>query len=500
MSSNGGGGSNLLDMGLMIAAGVAAPELAPVLFEGGLAGSTALATAATGAALSGAAGAITGQNVARSAGIGALGGALSGALAPASGGIDSLGAVSDVTPVTEGAPIASETGDIATNTSGEMLTPQGAVINPQATPTTMGNTQDIADMSAGPSAGRVPTATGANANTYMPNAPSSTAGAAGKNFLGMGPATNLQMGVSGLTNVYGYQTPRPGAYTPPPYEGGSLSKFKYDPNNYQPDVVTPPNPVYHAQYAQGGITSLATGGTGKDALKDLLSSRDAMDQYVSQYQSDPATVAAKAKSGDYNAMLAMNKINNTPNANYAGGGITSLATGGNPGDFDTPLPNPQGYKLQPNMMYTQVLQDPNSLLPRDLLTIMQANGFAGGNGGFDFPNFGGPTSSSTQGHAAGGMMNGGTADLGSYSDGGRLLKGPGDGMSDSIPAKIGKKQEARLAEGEFVVPADVVSGLGNGSTDAGAKHLYKMMDKVRHARTGRKAQGKQIKAEKYLPA
>ena len=432
MSSNGGGGSNLLDMGLMIAAGVAAPELAPVLFEGGLAGSTALATAATGAALSGAAGAITGQNVARSAGIGALGGALSGALAPASGGIDSLGAVSDVAPVTEGAPIASETGDIATNTSGEMLTPQGAVINPQATPTTMGNTQDIADMSAGPSAGNVPTATGANANTYMPNAPSSTAGAAGKNFLGMGPATNLQMGVSGLTNVYGYQTPRPGAYTPPPYKGGSLSKFKYDPNNYQPDVVTPPNPVYHAQYAQGGITSLATGG--------------------------------------------------------------------NPGDFDTPLPNPQGYKLQPNMMYTQVLQDPNSLLPRDLLTIMQANGFAGGNGGFDFPNFGGPTSSSTQGHAAGGMMNGGTADLGSYSDGGRLLKGPGDGMSDSIPAKIGKKQEARLAEGEFVVPADVVSGLGNGSTDAGAKHLYKMMDKVRHARTGRKAQGKQIKAEKYLPA
>ena len=432
MSSNGGGGSNLLDMGLMIAAGVAAPELAPVLFEGGLAGSTALATAATGAALSGAAGAITGQNVARSAGIGALGGALSGALAPASGGIDSLGAVSDVAPVTEGAPIASETGDIATNTSGEMLTPQGAVINPQATPTTMGNTQDIADMSAGPSAGNVPTATGANANTYMPNAPSSTAGAAGKNFLGMGPATNLQMGVSGLTNVYGYQTPRPGAYTPPPYKGGSLSKFKYDPNNYQPDVVTPPNPVYHAQYAQGGITSLATGG--------------------------------------------------------------------NPGDFDTPLPNPTGYKLQPSMMYTQVLQDPNSLLPQDILNIMQANGFAGGNGGFDFPNFGGPTSSSTQGHAAGGMMSGGIANLGGYSDGGRLLKGPGDGMSDSIPAKIGKKQEARLAEGEFVVPADVVSGLGNGSTDAGANHLYKMMDKVRHARTGRKSQGKQIKAEKYLPA
>jgi hypothetical protein len=95
---------------------------------------------------------------------------------------------------------------------------------------------------------------------------------------------------------------------------------------------------------------------------------------------------------------------------------------------------------------------------------------------------------------------GGISSLGSYSDGGRLLKGPGDGMSDNIPAKIGAKQPARLADGEFVVPADVVSHLGNGSTDAGAKQLYKMMDKIRHARTGRKAQGKQINPNKFVPA
>jgi hypothetical protein len=105
------------------------------------------------------------------------------------------------------------------------------------------------------------------------------------------------------------------------------------------------------------------------------------------------------------------------------------------------------------------------------------------------------------GLSAGGYAHGGkTYNLGSYSDGGRLLKGPGDGMSDDIPATIGGKQEARLADGEFVVPADVVSGLGNGSTDAGAKHLYKMMDKVRHARTGKKSQAKQIKGEKFVPA
>jgi hypothetical protein len=90
--------------------------------------------------------------------------------------------------------------------------------------------------------------------------------------------------------------------------------------------------------------------------------------------------------------------------------------------------------------------------------------------------------------------------LGGYSDGGRMLKGPGDGMSDDIPGVIGNKQPARLADGEFVVPADVVSHLGNGSTDAGAKRLYAMMDQVRRARTGNKKQGKKIKAEKYLPA
>jgi hypothetical protein len=95
---------------------------------------------------------------------------------------------------------------------------------------------------------------------------------------------------------------------------------------------------------------------------------------------------------------------------------------------------------------------------------------------------------------------GGISSLGSYSDGGRMLKGPGDGMSDSIPASIANKRPARLADGEFVVPADVVSHLGNGSTDAGARQLYAMMDKVRKARTGNKKQGRQIQPQKMMPA
>jgi hypothetical protein len=87
-----------------------------------------------------------------------------------------------------------------------------------------------------------------------------------------------------------------------------------------------------------------------------------------------------------------------------------------------------------------------------------------------------------------------------YAAGGKFLIGPGDGTSDSIRANIEGKQEARLADGEFVIPADVVSHIGNGSSKAGAKKLYAMMDKIRHARTGTTKMGKTIKADKYLPA
>jgi hypothetical protein len=86
-----------------------------------------------------------------------------------------------------------------------------------------------------------------------------------------------------------------------------------------------------------------------------------------------------------------------------------------------------------------------------------------------------------------------------YAHGG-YLDGAGDGMSDSIPATIEGKQPARLADGEFVIPADVVSHIGNGSSKAGSKRLYAMLDKVRHARTGNKKQGKEINPAKYMPA
>lgn len=98
-----------------------------------------------------------------------------------------------------------------------------------------------------------------------------------------------------------------------------------------------------------------------------------------------------------------------------------------------------------------------------------------------------------------GLFNGAIAR--GYAEGGlpRFLSGGGDGMSDSIRANIEGSQEARLADGEFVIPADVVSHLGNGSSKAGAKQLYSMMDRVRKARTGNPKQGREIKPTKLMP-
>jgi hypothetical protein len=131
---------------------------------------------------------------------------------------------------------------------------------------------------------------------------------------------------------------------------------------------------------------------------------------------------------------------------------------------------------------------------------VQSDGGGYANGGDIF--VGNPNSSfePTVGQfAAGGQTQ---YNLGGYSDGGRLLRGPGDGVSDSIPATIGKGQPARLADGEFVIPARIVSEIGNGSTEAGARKLYAMMDRVQKARgktVGKGKVAKNTRADKYLP-
>jgi len=221
------------------------------------------------------------------------------------------------------------------------------------------------------------------------------------NVFEYGPQSNMALGAIGATSgISGAMQAERDRYSVPETEKytGPLSRFKYDPSTYNPDIVRPPNPPYRAVYAaEGGIMSLAPNG------------------------------------------YAMGRM--PPRTNFANPSQSMMGTS----QYDMPT-------------------DPMS------------------------------------GNIAQRMAEGGITSLGSYSDGGRLLRGPGDGMSDDIPAKIGRKQEARLADGEFVVPADVVSHLGNGSTDAGAKTLYAMMNKVRKARTGTKKQGRQIESSSYLPA
>ncbi len=152
----------------------------------------------------------------------------------------------------------------------------------------------------------------------------------------------------------------------------------------------------------------------------------------------------------------------------AGGGITSLNVG--PGSVPTQGVAPSDLMQKPNQgTGLDSLAAQYGISPQMVSQARQTYGFSAG----------GPTEMAV---------------------GGKLLSGHGDGMSDSIKANISGNQEARLGDGEFVVAADVVSGLGNGSTDAGAKQLYSMMDKVRKARTGRKAQGRQINPQQYMPA
>lgn len=124
-------------------------------------------------------------------------------------------------------------------------------------------------------------------------------------------------------------------------------------------------------------------------------------------------------------------------------------------------------------------------------------------GGEIFGDYDGVEEAADGGYIPGGGLNfaggGGIGDLGSYSDGGRTLRGPGDGVSDSIPATIEGKRPARLADGEFVIPARAVSELGNGSTEAGSKQLYAMLDRIAAKRKKGKGLAYEANPKKLMP-
>jgi hypothetical protein len=264
----------------------------------------------------------------------------------------------------------------------------------------------------------------------------------------------------------------------------------------------------------GGIKALAAGGPTSSNLQDYYKGLMSGANTTSRLQ--PTSPDAN------NAFMATLGQGTAPTTPIGGAGMGFLSN-----QQPMSATNPYGYTAPPPSTTTTATPGATATpkpSPPNIRDLLSGNfpgmGGADGSGPAMIPTFSWDpaTQSFTKtssgyggfggdGKAAGGgigslnsFAEGGTT-LGSYSDGGRLLKGPGDGMSDDIPANIvgQNPQPAALADGEFVIPADVVSHLGNGSTEAGSRVLYKMMDRVRHARTGNPHQGKQINPHKFIP-
>jgi hypothetical protein len=297
-----------------------------------------------------------------------------------------------------------------------------------------------------------------------------------------------------------------------------LRKYKLSPN-YQAYEAPRPNPYYRAQYptyaAQGGIMQLQGGGGPVERMSMANTAMNPQGGLYPQGMIDKTQYAVPTQRP-----VSSELVMDTPGYErsnpmlMAEGGIARYRSKGQVNVLQdyidrqsqqqlSPLPESVGVPRTGIFRDTDVDTAKKDALTAAMIRLGKASKAAGikpmtlpktaikGLGDIS-----GATQDTTEA-AVGGTMR---YNLGGYSDGGRMLKGPGDGMSDSIPATIAGKQPARLADGEFVVPADVVSHLGNGSTDAGAKKLYGMMDKIRKARTGKKKQAPAVKANRYMPA
>jgi hypothetical protein len=294
-----------------------------------------------------------------------------------------------------------------------------------------------------------------------------------------------------------------------------LRKYKLSPN-YQAYEAPRPNPYYQAQYAaEGGIMKLQGGGGPVERMSMMNTAMNPQGGLYPQGMIDKTQYATPTQRP-----VSSELVMDTPGYErsnpmlMAGGGIARYRSKGQVNVLQdyldrqgqqqlSPLPESVGVPRTGIFRDTDVDTAKKDALTAAMIRLGKANKAAGikpmtlpktsirGLGDIS-----GATQDTTEA-AAGGTMR---YNLGGYSDGGRMLKGPGDGMSDSIPATIAGKQPARLADGEFVVPADVVSHLGNGSTDAGAKKLYGMMDRIRKARTGKKKQAPAVKTARYMPA
>jgi hypothetical protein len=498
--------SKILPMVAMAAAtyftaGAAAPAFATALQGTALAGSSGLlAGAASGALIGGLGAGLQGGNVGKGALFGGIGGAITGGM----GGYDSapnvfsgMGETSNAVAQTgaQAGNVAATTGSTleAANqafapgatggfTPTEMMAGSGNPISSGYAPTSGFTPTEMAqgsfrsgapmpfDTTTGTAQSLAPSVTqaqAAEASKTIGGAGSRLGGVSDSYYSGLGTGmmdTAKKAAILGAPGILaqGYgMTPEQQQLPTGEEEPSTLSRIS---PNFRAQEPAQPNPYYTAQetdyvkrpygYAMGGIAN-----------------------------------------SEFNQ-----KDSDNPQTNYVGGGMPMYAGGGaiafaNRGIVQ-PLPRSSGADVG---TYTDT--DPNTAkldaYNAALYRLNKARAKAGIKQPAEIKKA--AVLGDVEEAAKGGIMQG-HSDLGSYSDGGRMLKGPGDGMSDSIPGVIGKKQPARLADGEFVVPADVVSHLGNGSTDAGARKLYSMMDKIRKARTGKKKQAPQVKTDKYLPA
>lgn len=270
---------------------------------------------------------------------------------------------------------------------------------------------------------------------------------------------------------------QPNKFTPPPVKPTPYYKTSYNPPQYDPVTGTYSNPyygpgTYSTTYAaQGGAVGYAEGGPAYYPLTG-----DRVNTGTPGSRGDKPKNSRDIYGDDSGAGINNDKAGEGPYSDSAGVGVYTNTPSGVEGLFaKTSATTLAKYK-----------NAKNAAMQAAAIKELRKRAAA-------VDDYSAETTSAAQG----GLMG-----LNTYAAGGKLLRGPGDGMSDSIPAVINgaKPQRAALADGEFVIPADVVSHLGNGSTEAGSKRLYSMMDKVRRARTGNPKQGKQINPEKFMPA
>jgi hypothetical protein len=346
-------------------------------------------------------------------------------------------------------------------------------------------------------------------------------------FAETNPRSTAALGYVGAYNM-GLLDPRKGDFNNQSYSG-PLNNYRLSPN-FQGRTANPRDYQYTPrQYAAGGILSAAGGGP-----VEQMSNANALGANTGYPMAD---INKATYSTPYQTPVSQNVVQGTADTgvnsitgeqNFAAGGIASYAKGGNLSntlEYYTDMMDGRSQRPaatsrltdsdvgiyrdnDPDTMYL----DPVSAAQVRMAKLNKRANIQGMNmkrptpmGQLNLKPPGakaeaGGSSLDPENAAQGGIMQA-HGHLGGYAAGGnaRLLKGPGDGMSDNIPATIAGKQPARLADGEFVVPADVVSHLGNGSTEAGAKKLHEMMTKVRKARTGNPKQGKQINPSKFTP-